>query len=185
MNPWVMHCMMGKEKSGSAEWGERRYIRHTNKWWQSHDNAMRLVFLLPTFPTICNLLSRSNFRDLMNFQYEETAIKITKKLLGFSFFFSLLNTKYLFSATSHNKALFSQWDAKARGLWQVKTKQNKKQTLHLSKVVWCFYFTGFSGGFSDECPECPIKLTPKKGYRCLQVLPILKTFAIIGIKMII
>lgn len=50
---------------------------------ESYDKAMLLVFPSPTFPTTCNFLSRSNFPDSMNFQCEETAIKLPKNFGSF------------------------------------------------------------------------------------------------------
>lgn len=50
---------------------------------------------LPTSPTTCSLLARS---DLINAQHEEVAIKITGELRGSLFL--LLNSKYLFCSQS-------------------------------------------------------------------------------------
>lgn len=73
----MMHCIIGKKKVEEMSEGREDTLDTQINTRSLTTMNVLLVFPLPTFPTMCSFVCRSNFSDLINFQCEESAVKVT------------------------------------------------------------------------------------------------------------
>lgn len=130
----------GKRKKRKSWVRERRYIRHTGNNRVSRQWERSWISLCPLSPQHGAFFLGLTFliwwisirRELLS-----RLLKITQKLMRFSFFFlSFLTTQLSLFATSHYKAFFPHNKVLKQGV-----SDRLKKSLHLSEVLRWFYIT--------------------------------------------